>query len=232
MEDGWEHLWDWRHQFLGTVTFGLWVRPWEDQKFTKWKSIGAFSAEWFDPEIWREAYPYWPFQEMDDVDAFWAAKIIMKFRNDHIEKIVEEGKLSEPGATKFLVDALVKRQEIIAKRYLTHISPFDEFKIKNNKLCFSDLSIKYGVADKAIINFHYYIEDKEKFEKDSTLFTYKQNSSDACIDVSGSNNYRVVRMYKNLTDKTLAPVDIHIHPGKEARIAGIKRHLPEIQEKR
>ncbi len=63
LEDGYEYQFDWSRQFLATVSLGLWVRPWERLEVTEWPSVGAFTWEHFDPEYWREAYPYWPIME-------------------------------------------------------------------------------------------------------------------------------------------------------------------------
>src|SRR5690606_36448903 len=61
MEDGFEYVVDWEKNGLSALTLGLRVRPWERQRQTPWPQIGAFSAEPFEPERWREAYPFFPF---------------------------------------------------------------------------------------------------------------------------------------------------------------------------
>ena len=62
-EDGYEHWYDWQTQPKAALAFGSWVREWEHLTETPWPSVGAFSARHFDPDDWREAYPYWPFFE-------------------------------------------------------------------------------------------------------------------------------------------------------------------------
>jgi hypothetical protein len=58
-EDGWENFVDWEMQSKAMLAFGLWKRPWEDIKPTPWPSVGSFTAYPFDPQAWREAYPFW-----------------------------------------------------------------------------------------------------------------------------------------------------------------------------
>lgn len=72
-EDGYEYFWDWEAQPLGLLSFGLWKRDWENLKNTPWPAIGAFEAEHFDPEAWKEAYPYYPFSAATETDDFWGA---------------------------------------------------------------------------------------------------------------------------------------------------------------
>src|SRR5690606_22953973 len=71
-ETGYEHWIDYENQPLAALSFGLWVRPWERLEETKWPSIGTFSAEHFDPEQWRPMSPYFPFDEADLSDKYWA----------------------------------------------------------------------------------------------------------------------------------------------------------------
>lgn len=142
----WENDWDWTYQPGATVSFGLWKRPWESLKETPWPSVGIFSSDHFDPERWREAFPYWPFTEVDITDAYWAAKIIMKFSRDHLKAIVAEGKFSNLDAADYMVETLMKRRDIIGKTYFEAVSPIDYFKVNGNSICAEDLSIQYDLV--------------------------------------------------------------------------------------
>jgi hypothetical protein len=145
-EDGWEHFIDWEMQTKATFSFGLWKRPWEDVKPTPWPALGSFSQHPYDPLKWREAYPYWPFAEMDASDAYWAAKIVMRFERPVIEAIVAQGKLSNKDAERYLVDTLIARRDAIGRAYLDRVSPLDEFELRADRLCMTDLAVRYGFA--------------------------------------------------------------------------------------
>ena len=41
-------------------------------------SIGSFTSVRFDPRRWREAYPYFPF---DDMDARWIERLFKAFQS-------------------------------------------------------------------------------------------------------------------------------------------------------
>ena len=88
---GWEHIFDWSAQPRALVSLGLWTRPWEGQKRTPWKSVGYFGSSHFHPDNWRERYPYEPFRYTDRADAFWAAKLVMRFDRPMLEAIVATG---------------------------------------------------------------------------------------------------------------------------------------------
>ncbi|MFT5433216.1 MAG: hypothetical protein ACI9OJ_003921 [Myxococcota bacterium] len=146
MEDGYEHFWDWGAQTGALFSLGLWKRRWEDLKETRWPSIGSFTAKYFDPKNWREAYPYWPFFERTDADGYWAAKIIMRFDRPIVEAIVREGRLTDPLAQTYLVDTLMARRELIGAAWFETVSPLDNPHFNGEQLCLVDLSMRYRLA--------------------------------------------------------------------------------------
>ncbi|HET6335415.1 MAG TPA: hypothetical protein VFG30_19450 [Polyangiales bacterium] len=146
LEDGWENVWDWAEQTKALLTFGLWKRPWEEQTQTPWPSIGAFSSRYFEPDLWKEAYPFSPFAEADKSDQYWGAKQVVRFTRPMIEAIVAEAQLSDPEAAKYLVDALLGRRWKIGRDWLDALTPFDDFKLVGNELCGVDLAVRHGIT--------------------------------------------------------------------------------------
>ncbi len=146
LEMGWEHYWDWEYQPLAALALGLWKRPWEYQKETQWKALGTFSAKHFEPERWRGAFPYWPYAEMDAADAYWMAKIIMKFDRKFLEAIVAKGELGDAAASSYLVETLLERRDKIGRSYFEAVTPLDDFSIRDGQICATDLSLHYGLV--------------------------------------------------------------------------------------
>ncbi|HKP57464.1 MAG TPA: hypothetical protein VJV78_12120 [Polyangiales bacterium] len=146
LEDGYENVWDWEEQGKALISFGLWKRPWEAQTQTPWPSIGAFSARWFEPELWKEAYPFWPFSQADVADKYWGAKQVVRFTRPLIEAVVAQAQLSDAQAASYLVDALLGRRYKIGRDWLEAVSPFDDFQIGPKELCGVDLAVRYGIA--------------------------------------------------------------------------------------
>ena len=83
---------------------------------------------------------------MTDRDAFWAAKIIMRFTREELAAIVATGELSNPEAERYFLDALVERQHESARYYLNRVNPIDEFEVTPDGLSFVNLSARYGFA--------------------------------------------------------------------------------------
>jgi hypothetical protein len=149
-EDGYEFIVDWEKNGLAMLSFGFWVRPWERRRSTRWPEVGMFSADGFDPATWREAYPYWPFFEMDPSDAYWAAKIVMRFDRPAIAAIVGEARLPDD-ASEYLVDTLLARAQAIGRTFIESVTALDAFHIDGTELCAYDLGMVYGLAHEGVV---------------------------------------------------------------------------------
>ena len=84
---------------------------------------------------------------MTDRDAFWAAKIIMRFTPEELLAIVETGQLSDPEQQRYFHQVLVERQHKTARYYMNRVNPLDEFQVTDDGLRFANLSERYGFAN-------------------------------------------------------------------------------------
>jgi hypothetical protein len=214
-EDGWENFIDWEMQAKATLAFGLWKRPWEDSTVTRWPSIGAFSARPFEPLKWREAYPFWPFVEADEADTYWGAKLVMRFDRAMLEAIVAEGKLSDPEAARYLVDALLERRDAIGRAYFEQVSPLDELTLTSRTFCMTDLSVRYGFARGGIV----------EWLKGSTVTASRAVDARGrlCVRAPQSDAYTVFRMRVRRGDDVRPPLEVHFKAGARPRILGLVR---------
>lgn len=214
-EDSWEHFIDWEMQTKATFAFGLWKRPWEDVKPTPWPAIGSFAAKPFDARAWREAYPYWPFIEMDAADAYWGAKLVLRFTRPMIEAIVAEGKLRQPEAASYLVDTLVARRDAVGRAFLDAVSPLDDFALTSERLCLTDLSVRYGFAKPSTV----------QWLKGSEVRAARQTDARGrvCVRLSSGDDYTVYRMRVLRGDDELPAMEVHFKAGQRPRILGIVR---------
>jgi hypothetical protein len=227
MEDGWEYLWDYGKQFRALISFGFWRRPWEDQENTQWLSIGAFSGEYFDPALWREAYPYQPFHEADPSDLYWGAKLVMRFDRDAIEAVVSEGAFSDDDAADFLVEALLERQRRIGETWLEAVSPIDAFRVVGRDLCAVDLGVYYGIADIGVVerlsdDFDP-IFDAEDGNAERNVEEYPVDEGGALCLPLGDEDYGVARLRVRRGPEFRPVMQVHYAGGDAPRILGIVR---------
>lgn len=216
LEDGFEHIWDWECNGAAIFALGLWKRPWEDQTQTPWPAIGAFGSRHFDPETWREAYPYWPFAEADAADLYWGAKLVMRFSMPQLRAIVAEGQFSHPAAAEYLVQALRGRQLKIGRAWLEALTPFDALRIEPHRLCGVDLGVHYGLAQEGAlvrVDARGQGVDEVRVARDGA----------ACIAIERDPGYHVLQLRTRRGSELRPPLSIHYYGGPQARILGVIR---------
>ena len=82
----------------------------------------------------------------DRQDAFWAAKQVAAFTDAEIRALVETGEYSDPKATDWMADCLIKRRDKIAQAWFSEILPLDKFRVVDGKLMFEDLGARLGAG--------------------------------------------------------------------------------------
>jgi hypothetical protein len=214
-EDGWEHFIDWEMQTKAMLAFGLWKRPWEDSRPTRWPAVGSFAAHPFDPRAWREAYPYWPFAEMDATDAYWAAKLVLRFERPILQAIVAEARLSEPDAARYLVDTLVARRDAIGQAFLDAVSALDDFTLSADRLCMTDLAVRYRLARPGTV---------EWLTGSSVSFRRPTDARGRlCVRVPAQNDYVVFRMRIRRGDGERPAMELHFATRGRPHLIGLVR---------
>lgn len=215
-EDGYEHFFDWEKQGKALIAFGLWNRPWEDEKPTPWKSVGIFRGAGWDPTTWREAYPYFPFMEADPTDEFWAAKIIVRFTRPQLKAVIAVGNFTEPGAAEYMLDALDARRVAIGSTYLEALSPLDAFSVEGGKLCATDLGVLHQIVQNGVI---------ERMVDGRAVETAKLDASArACVTLPpASDPYAVVTLRTRRISIEKPPMEVHLRMDGEPRVVGIVR---------
>jgi hypothetical protein len=129
-----------------TVTLGLaetaWRKRTRDHGFSE---VGYFDSEHFDPDGFKTLQPNTAFANTTKRDAYWGAKIVAAFRDDHIDAIVAEGGYREPGAAEYVAGILKTNRDKIARYFFARVAPLEFFRKLDDKVEFEDLGEKYGV---------------------------------------------------------------------------------------
>lgn len=66
---------------------------------------------------------------MQNEDAFWATRTVMRFTDEMVRTLVKTGQLSNPEAENYLVKTLIQRRDKIIRYYLSQINPLDDFRL-------------------------------------------------------------------------------------------------------
>ena len=143
-----EYIVEWAPGWLTLGTFGLYTRDWLYIDYPDVPaSVGRFEATAFDPEKWRPEYPNAAFDNMRGDDAFWAARIVSKFRDADVRAIVAKARYSDPRATEYITATLIERRNRVLKTWLTAVNPVVDFGLSaDGHLTFSNAAVDAGVA--------------------------------------------------------------------------------------
>ena len=109
-------------------------------------SIGNIEADVFDPATWKTEYPNPAFKQMDAADAFWAASIMSRFTDAMIRGVVEEARLTNPEATRYLADVIIKRRDKTVRWGITGTNPLDRFEVRNGGRARADVRQRRGAS--------------------------------------------------------------------------------------
>jgi hypothetical protein len=151
---GHEHVFDWGVFYKALGSFGFWKKPWqkrwdENERKIAIDSVGYFDNKHFDPGDWKTQVPYHAFKDLTAADGYWAAKIVMSFRDEHIDALVDSGKLSDREAIDSLKTILKERRDMIGRYWFSKSAPLDGFEIAQGPtgpvVRFTDLMKHYGL---------------------------------------------------------------------------------------
>ena len=141
------YLFDFKPAAAQFLSLGLYVPAWQRAHFPDIRGVGNLESEVFDPAAWKSNYPNSAFTRRLPDDAFWAAKKVMAFSDEQIRTLVSTGQYSDPRAVDYITHALIARRDKVGRAFLNGVLPLDDFAVRNNRLVFEDLAVKYGLAD-------------------------------------------------------------------------------------
>ena len=153
---GYSYVLDFRWLLEDLFTLGIAHRPWDDdvKRTPNFEDYGYMKSADFDPDEWKGLYPNPAFQNLQEGDGAWAARIISRFTKEHVLAGIKAGDLTKPRDTQFLYDMLLKRQHIILARYFKNLSPVSDVKVEEGNLCATDLARKTATYPES--SFKYY----------------------------------------------------------------------------
>ena len=216
------------------LAFGLWEQPWEHLETPPISGVGMYTAESFDPGSWRSSSQYFPFEDKDRFDAFWGAKILIRFTRDQLAAIVEEAQYTDPRATQYMTDALVARQRKTARYWFDKVAPLDAFELTPDDvaagLCFDDLMLRYRLAN--VLRGTRYHVDSFDYRGRATGFAVTVRPGQAgrsCVRGVALGNdhdqYTIVRLRVQRSGRMMPAVTVHVARDLNGRLAviGVRR---------
>jgi len=135
------------------LTLGFYNKGWENEEYEIiHPSIGWIPVESFAPGEWRANWPNGAFRLVTPADAYWGAKIVGAFSDDHIRAAVSEGGLPVQEARDVLVDILKARRDKIVAYWYSKVTPIENVSTRSAgpgssrlEISFDDLGIATGL---------------------------------------------------------------------------------------
>jgi hypothetical protein len=145
---GYEYIYEHAPGWRALATLGLSLRPWMRVDYPDVPpSVGRIEGDAFQPELWKPEYPNTAFDNMRADDAFWGARIVSRFSNAAIRAIVEKARYSDPRATDYITETIIKRRDKVLRRWLNGVNPVvDPALAADGTLSFANAAIAAGVA--------------------------------------------------------------------------------------
>ena len=224
-----EYILEGKPTLKSAVTLGLWDRPWRKVKYPDYPAIGKFEGDFFQPQLWRPEYPNPAFDHMDDEDALWATRIVMRFTDDIIRAIVKTGQIDDPKAEEYLVQTLIKRRDKIVAYYLTRIPPLTDFAAAGHagklEMAFHDLARDAGLASASRYRYQWFRFDNEK-ETTEPLGTASVTETPSLPVPDDAAAFLMARI--EIVDPPYPgwqhPVNVYLRNGEKRDVVGIERH--------
>ncbi|HXG89532.1 MAG TPA: hypothetical protein VNJ02_14480 [Vicinamibacterales bacterium] len=146
-----EYIFELQPGWRTLATLGLYLRPWLLVDYPDVPpSIGRFEGDAFEPARWKPEYRNPAFENMRPDDAFWAARIVAKFSNERIAAIVGKARYSDPRASAYLTETLIKRRDKVLRTWLNGVNPVVDADLSaSGELTFANAAVAAGVAEPA-----------------------------------------------------------------------------------
>jgi hypothetical protein len=91
--------------------------PWDPNQPVVSPAVGRFDAN-LEPLLWKPQYPNLAYEDMDEEDAEWAARLIGRFSDELIDAVVSLARYSNPADAAHVASALKARRDTIVGTYL------------------------------------------------------------------------------------------------------------------
>jgi hypothetical protein len=91
--------------------------PWDEDEPVVSPAVGRFEPE-VEPRRWKPYYPNLAYEDLEEEDARWAARLIARFPDELIAAVVALARYSSPEDAAHVARALAARRDAIVRTYL------------------------------------------------------------------------------------------------------------------
>lgn len=166
-----------------------------------------------DPWVYRFLWRNTAFERMDAADAAWAARVLVRFRDEHLRAAVSASGWPLE-IQRRAVRRLATRRDSVARRVFARASPFGAPVVRDGEICADDLPLLHRLAP--VRGRRYLVRGGRARAEPARL----------CATPAPGDGYRIVTM-RAVTGPGSPPLPaMHVHVlrgGRELRIVGVER---------
>lgn len=211
------------HTIDALFSFGFYNPYWTSSDVLVKKHKGVLSSENFNPKKWQPDKQNPAFKYMSYRDAFWASKILQKFTDDDIRRIVAMSGYKDKKTSDRIVGEILTRRNKIVSFWFQRLNPIDNFRL-NNGLEFDDIGEPAGTR------YRFRIRNARGRE-----FGGWQETPNQLIPIPKKIKKLIVMQLQTLLDPKRkiwsSSVDVYIENKKGLKILGIKRWTSVLKTK-
>jgi hypothetical protein len=146
-------------------SLGLYESPNEKRARIISPEIGNFTNDDFDPGNWKPTFPSIMFDNLTDVDAFWATRVILSFTEGDLRNIIQTAEYSDPKTNEYILRTLWERRQIVARHWLQKSDALSDFSVRpfdqGVRLTFRDLMFDHALAFMDFTEYTYQVRGKD-----------------------------------------------------------------------
>jgi hypothetical protein len=188
--------------------------------------IGNFTADDFNPGTWKPTFPSVMFDNLTDLDAFWATRVILSFSEEDLRNIVRTAEYSDRMTNEYMLRTLMERRQIVARYWLGRGDGLSDFSIRRvaagANISFRDLMADNALALTEFTKYSYQIKRNDyKSEKktiDGPEITLDREILGAATEHGSKDTPIEVSIWTHRRDFTSEPVRIYFNwtPNQDA----------------
>lgn len=224
--EGFAYLLEWDPIWKSALTLGFKGRPWQYIKYPNYPEIGQFESSFFRPESWKPNYPNPAFIRMQNEDAFWTTRTVMRFNDEAIRAIVKTGQISNPEAENYLIKTLLRRRDKIIQYYLSQINPLDDFQLngETRTLNFKNLGVEAKLAQVEAYKYQWFQFDNQRGSSEPLSPVQSVSSPSLPLPQDGSPYWMVrIRTISKNQANWKKKVEVFIRNDSHRTVVGIER---------
>jgi hypothetical protein len=179
--------------------------------------VGSFTAAEFDPGNWKPSYASVLFNNMTDLDAFWATRVMLSFTEDDLRNIVETAEYSSAATNNYILQTLLERRRMVAGYWLKKVDALSDFAVRSSgdgvAVTFKDLLVDQKLVGPDSANYSYQIRGAKYTSVKRTVqrpeIQIDRETLGAAVERGVMNTTLEVRIWTNRKDFTADPVRVY-----------------------